>query len=38
MITIWLCKIFTLLDTELSDISDILDDINEKLGGDSNDT
>lgn len=37
MITILLSKIYALLVSNLKDISDLLDDINSKLGGDNND-
>lgn len=34
MVAILLSKIFDLLDENLKDISDLLDDINSKIGGD----
>lgn len=34
MVAILLSKIFDLLDENLKDISDLLDDINTKIGGD----
>lgn len=37
MVTILLSKIYALLASNLKDISDLLDDINSKLGGDEND-
>lgn len=35
MVAVLLSKIFKLLDDNLKDISDILDDINTKIGGDN---